>query len=194
MTQIWLVRHAQSKSQTGEDNDGRNPELSDLGRQQAQRLIEPLKVLEPDLVLLSPLQRAWQTYQLSQVNAPQIEFDSRLAESNWGIPDYYQPILPLQLPDIASSDRYHVLLTPVEERAVALMHDLVDHYEKRILLFGHWGIFFYLFQVFVGISVGRDSVRAKMDNTGISLFEVDDTGKRFIRFWNDRAHVRDLLE
>lgn len=29
--QIWLVRHAQSKSQTGEDGDVHNPELSNLG-------------------------------------------------------------------------------------------------------------------------------------------------------------------
>ena len=26
-----------------------------------------------------------------------------------------------------------------------------------------------------------------------SLLEVDETGHRFIRFWNDTSHVKDLL-
>ena len=43
MKPIWLVRHGQSKSQTGEDNDTVNPELSSRGEQQAKRLVEPLK-------------------------------------------------------------------------------------------------------------------------------------------------------
>ena len=194
MKHIWLVLHAQSKSQTGEDGDGRNPELSELGKRQAQRLIEPFQDLEPDSILISPLTRAWHTYQLSQVKAPHVEFDSRLAESNWGIPDCYQAILPLHLPDIANTDRHHALLQPVEERAVALINDLLKRVEESIMLFGHWGIFAHIFQVFVGIKQGRNSIIARMDNTGISLLEVNTNGRRSIRFWNDRAHVLDLLE
>ena len=34
---------------------------------------------------------------------------------------------------------------------------------------------------------------ASMDNTAISLFEIDDRGNRTIRYWNDRSHVMDLL-
>jgi broad specificity phosphatase PhoE len=194
MKQIWLVRHAQSKSQSGEDNDERNPELSDLGRQQAQRLIDPLKAIRLDRILLSPLKRAWQTYQLSQVNAPKVEFDSRIAESNWGIPNYYQGLLPLITPDIAQPDCHNALLRAVEDRVVELVSDLVDSDEESVMLFGHWGVFVHVFRVFVGIEPNEHPVWATMDNTGLSLLELDDENRRYIRFWNERAHVRDLLK
>ena len=53
MKRIWLVRHGQSQSQSGESTDPLNPDLSDLGGRQAKRLIEPLKDLNLDLILLS---------------------------------------------------------------------------------------------------------------------------------------------
>ena len=52
MKRIWLVRHGQSKSQTGEDNDTVKPELSSLGVQQAKRLVEPLKGIVYDVSLI----------------------------------------------------------------------------------------------------------------------------------------------
>ncbi len=67
MKKIWLVRHGQSLSQSTEDNDVVDPELSELGRQQARRLVKPLQNFELDLILISPLRRAWQTYQLSGI-------------------------------------------------------------------------------------------------------------------------------
>ena len=97
MKQNWLVGHAQSKSQSGEDNDERDPEFRDLGEQQAQCLIEPLKAIRIDRILSSPLKRAWQRYQLSQANVPEVAFDSRVAKSNRGISNYYQGILLLFL-------------------------------------------------------------------------------------------------
>lgn len=193
MKQIWLVRHAQSKSQIGEDEDGRDPELSKRGKRQARRLIAPLKHFKLDRILISPLKRAWQTYQLSQANAPVAEFDSRIAESDWGIPNYYQGILPLNLPDIAQADRHHALLIPAEKRVSDLVSDLLNASEQSILLFGHWGIFVHLFWVFSGMNSGKNMFQATMDNTGISLLEVDDDGNRYLRFWNERTHVSDLL-
>jgi broad specificity phosphatase PhoE len=43
---IWLVRHGQSQSQTGESHDHLNPLLSDLGIVQSGRLVKPL--CDPD--------------------------------------------------------------------------------------------------------------------------------------------------
>lgn len=188
MKQFWLVRHGESQSQTGEVEDGRNPGLSALGRRQAARLSEPLRDLAVDAILLSPLQRAWQTYQLARVSAPTVEFDSRLAESNWGRPDYYRPILPLSTPTIAAPDRHDAWLQPVEQRVTALMADLMQRPEERVLLFGHWGVFGALFRVFVGLAAGDDLRWATMDNTGISLLEQGDDQRRYLRFWNARPH------
>ena len=194
MKKIWLVRHGQSKSQSAEDDDVVNPELSNLGRQQATRLAKPLHRLDLDLILISPLRRAWQTFQLSGIQSRRCEFDSRLIESDWGIMGWYKDILPISTPDLAEPDHHDAWLEPVEERTANLMNDLLKRPIANMLLFGHWGIFNHIFTEFVGIDHFRNNVRAPMDNTAISLLELEDNQQRIIRYWNDRAHVADILQ
>ncbi len=196
MKRIYLVRHGQSRSQTGEDKDGVDPELSALGIQQARRLVEPLNNIEIDRILISPLRRARHTYQLSQADAPKAEFDSRVIESNWGISDYYEKLLPVATPDIAEPDRHDAWLKDVKERCEDLLKELLNCEEENILLFGHWGLFsafFLAFTQWTDIPNKQGRLVASMDNAAISLFEVDDRGNRTIRYWNDRSHVMDLL-
>jgi broad specificity phosphatase PhoE len=196
MKRIYLIRHGQSRSQTGEDKDGVDPELSVLGMQQARRLSDPLNNIKIDRILISPLRRAQHTYQLSQANARRAEFDSRVIESNWGIPGYYKKILPVVTPDIAEPDRHDAWLKDVKERCEELLSELLSCAEENILLFGHWGLFstfFLAFTQWTDISDRQVRLVASMDNAAISLFEVDDNSNRIIRYWNDRSHVMDLL-
>ena len=190
---IWLVRHGQSQSQTGESNDLLNPPLSDLGIVQAKRLVGPLCDLELDCILLSPLRRAWHTYQLSQARAERVEFDSRLIESDWGNLHRYAPILPVKTPDIAQLDQHDAWLLPVQDRALSIVQDLAKANWPSVLLFGHWGVFSRIFMAFTGLNVHSQTFTATMDNAAISLFEIDDEQNRFVRYWNERAHVMDLL-
>lgn len=191
--QIWLVRHGQSQAQTGESDDHLDPPLSDLGALQAERLVEPLRDLPLDCILISPLRRAWCTYQLSRVRAPHVEFDSRLIESDWGQADRYAPLLPVRTPDIALPDRHDAWLQPVQQRVVALVDELATDHWQRVLLFGHWGLFNHTFLAFTGLDVDSQVLQATMDNAAISMFEIDDEQRRFVRCWNDRTHVIDLL-
>ncbi len=194
MKKIWLVRHGQSQSQSAEDNDVVDPELSDLGRRQAGRLVKPLQNLELDLIIVSPLRRAWQTYQLSGLKSRRCEFDSRLIESDWGIAGWYQDILPVSTPDLAEPDRHNAWLESVEKRTAELVADLLKTPNKNILLFGHWGICNHIFAEFAGVDLTKISVRAPMDNTAISLLEFDSDQNHIVRYWNDRAHVADILQ
>lgn len=194
MKQIWLVRHAQSKSQTGEDSDDLNPELSDLGIRQAKRLINPLKELKIDCILISPLKRAWQTYELSKATAQRAEFDSRVIESDWDIPNYYRDILPVVTPNFAIPDRHNAWLIPVELRVKQLLNDLLSRDEKRFLLFGHWGIFSKFLPAFLGKDCDASSQYVPMDNAVISFLEGDRERSRNVRYWNHCAHVADLVE
>jgi len=193
MKKIWLVRHGQSQSQSFEDDDVVDPELSELGRRQAARLVKPLQHLELDLILISPLRRAWQTYQLSGVQSHRCEFDSRLIESDWGIAGWYQDILPVSTPDLADPDRHNAWLEPVEKRTAELVADLLKTPNDNILFFGHWGIFNHIFAEFAGVDLTKVSVKAPMDNTAISLLELDSDQNHIIRYWNDRVHVSDIL-
>lgn len=193
MKQIWLVRHGQSRSQSGEDPDVLNPELSELGREQAQRLARRLNSLRFDTIWVSPLKRAWQTYELAQPTAGHVEFDSRLIESDWGIDRYYESILPVSAPGSACADRHDAWLVAVAERSPSLVKSLLHAAEEKILLFGHWGIFNNLLLTFTGMDTCGVSVLAPMDNSAISLLQIDDRDRRVIGYWNDRAHVMDLL-
>ena len=193
MKQIWLVRHGQSRSQSAEDADVVDPELSELGRRQAERLVNPLHNLRSDLILISPLRRAWQTYQLSGIRNGYCKFDSRLIESDWGIDGWYKEILPVKTPGIAEPDDHNAWLEPVEKRVAKLLADLLKDASRKMVLFGHWGIFNHIFAAFTGIDRTKTSVSAPMDNTAISLLELDDDQNHIIRYWNDRAHVIDIL-
>ena len=187
MKMIYLVRHGKSKAQAGEDPDCLNPELSDLGREQSKRLATRLQGIEVDAILLSPLRRAWQTYELSEVDASRIEFDSRLIEDNTG----YERILPVELPDIARPDRHDAWLTPPGERSASLMDDLLRNPGENFLLFGHCGIFTRLFHAFAGHSDTLYFMHT--DNAAVNRIDIDDVNDRVVRFWNDRTHVLDLL-
>ena len=192
MKHIWLIRHAESKSQVGDTDEHINPELSDQGRQQAHQLTKRLIGLHPDCTLISPLRRAWQTYGISGTKSTQVEFDSRLIESNWGNLQVYKEIMPVDTPDIAEPDLHDAWLISDSARISRLLIDLLQRDVENILLFGHWGTFNHLLLSFLGINVTNNSLRATMDNASISLLEVDDNQNRYLRYWNDRSHILDL--
>jgi 2,3-bisphosphoglycerate-dependent phosphoglycerate mutase len=60
-TRLYLVRHAQSQGNTGEDLASGDADLTDVGREQARRLGERLKTQKISRVYASPLRRTQQT-------------------------------------------------------------------------------------------------------------------------------------
>ena len=195
MKKIWLIRHGQSVAQTPENDDDVNPPLTELGKTQAKRLVEPMKKIKCDRILISPLTRAWQTFQLSQAKADSIEFDTRVLESEWGIPNFYKNIISLKLPDIAEPDSHNAWLESVDDRTNKLLDNLIMvRPEEKIMIFAHWAVSARILQSFIGLDTTKKMVNAPMDNVAISLLEVDDELNKTIRYWNDRAHVIDLLQ
>ena len=194
MKKIWLVRHGQSQAQSGEDSGNLDSALSDLGKEQAKRLIKPLKDIKFDCILLSPLKRAWQTYELSQAKADIVQFDSRLRETRWeGRPP--TPPDRIVLPNIAKPDQHSdAWLKSGEECSMELLSCLLEKSENNVLLFGHNMSFANFFRVFFNINFGKQSVIALMNNAAISLLEIHDTRGPTILYWNDRSHVIDILD
>ena len=86
MTKIYLVRHGQSQANLDRVFAGRyNPELSDLGRAQAQKVGDYLKDKGIEKIYASPLKRAFNTaVPLSTgLNIPIIPYDG-IVEINGG--------------------------------------------------------------------------------------------------------------
>ncbi len=194
MKKIWLVRHAESQSQAGETDDSVNPELSDRGKGQARHLRFYFTDMKIDLTLISPLVRAWQTFALSGIQTQRAEFDSRLIESDWGNEETYRARLPIPTPDIARPDRHEAWLLSDDDRISGLVADLFAWEEENILCMGHWGSLHHLLLSFIGTTSSDDLFRATVDNASVSLLGIDDHGVRCLRYWNERSHVRDLLD
>ncbi|MCK5805549.1 MAG: histidine phosphatase family protein [Lentisphaeria bacterium] len=188
-TRIWLVRHGESQAQTKESDDQVNPELTEKGRTQAMALRKPLADLHPDLILVSPLQRAVATFALSGVKAPCMRFDSRAAEGNWGIPTFYDGILPVVTPrELAEADVHDAWQTPSEIRAKDLLDDVRKGDAERVLVFGHYGIFARIFMAFCEMDTADHSLLAMMGNTAISCLEYSKDDRRRVWFWNVHPH------
>jgi 2,3-bisphosphoglycerate-dependent phosphoglycerate mutase len=74
VTEIWLVRHGDSYQDMSEVVD---PPLSAVGREQARRLAERVRRLQPAAVYSSPYRRALQT---AQAITDDVHVDARLVE------------------------------------------------------------------------------------------------------------------
>ena len=192
MKQIWLVRHGQSRAQAQEVDDHVDSQLSDLGRRQARRLVEPLGAVRFDRVLVSPLRRAVGTFELCGAKAGQVECDSRVIETDWR-PGYYENHRPAPTPSFAAADRHDAWLTPADERIGAVVDELIDGSGECMLIVAHWGIFSRLFAYFYGFPDMAGSFRMEMANAAISVLQQNDKGGRSVLYWNERGHVLDLL-
>ena len=88
-TRLYLIRHAQSQGNTGEDLTTGDPELTDVGWEQARRLGERLARQRIDLIFTSPLRRAIQTAEaIAAVNGLDVRVEPELREVELGRADY----------------------------------------------------------------------------------------------------------
>jgi broad specificity phosphatase PhoE len=193
MKYLWFLRHGHSRSQASETSDLCDPELSDFGVQQAEKLREVLGREVFDLIVCSPLRRTRRTLQVSGARAPVMEFDSRAIECVWAIPRFYEGLLPYDTPDLAAPDRHDAWLEDTETRVRALLGDLLNRREVRVLLVGHWGLFDALVKIFMNLDPRERLPELCTYNASLSHLEVDDYGVRRVRYWNEHAHVRDMI-
>ena len=188
MKQIWLIRHGQSMSQIDNTVSGLNPPLSPLGEEQARALAPRVKDLSPDLIFVSPLQRACHTYQLSQIRGKRIMFNKCAMESNWGREEVYAELDFTALAGIAELDQSDNHLRDTEVRAELLIEQIAASPDETIVIFAHWGIYSQLFKSFFDIT-GDIETRAIHQNTAVSKLIITDEGIRQLEYWNDHAHV-----
>src|SRR2546422_1462300 len=114
-TRLYLVRHAQSQGNTGEDLTTGDPDLTETGREQARRLGERLGRQKLAAIYASPLRRTQETAMfIADAAGLEVQPKADLREISLGQADY----------DIR-------LLTPEEQAKVA----------ERIVADGTWDAF-----------------------------------------------------
>src|SRR3990172_7742568 len=94
-SRLYLVRHAQSQGNTGEDLTTGDPDLTDVGCEQARRLGERLKSQRVDRIYASPLRRTQQTASaIAQASGLHVLTKDDLREVVLGQADYDIRLLP----------------------------------------------------------------------------------------------------
>ena len=188
---ITLIRHGESRSQADPEVDGLNPDLSHKGEQQATALRARVKDLAPDVVIVSPLIRAFRTFKLSGLQSSVVNFDPKLVESDWGNVDRYRDVEFGYLDDSGTLNCEGWHLRPVKERVRSLLDSIEASGLRSFVLFGHWGVFSEFLGCF--LETGVEPARmALMENTALSSLEIGEDGKRRLLQWNESYHLRSL--
>lgn len=195
--QLLLVRHALPlRSEPGQGSD---PDLSEAGVEQAQRLPKALDRFPVTRLVSSPQRRAVQTAQpVADALGLPVEVDERLAEYDRDM-EHYIPIeqiaaeFPEELARLASGH----LPTSVDEPAFlarinAGIQDLVangDH-EDTVVVFSHGGVINALLH---GILRTDKILSFHVDYAGITRLLASRDAKMSVASVNGTEHVWDLL-
>jgi probable phosphoglycerate mutase len=94
-TRLYLIRHAQSQGNTGEDLTTGDPDLTEVGQQQAKRLGQRMKSQKLDVVYASPLRRTQETaFAIADVAGLDVRPRHDLVEVTMGRADLDIRLLP----------------------------------------------------------------------------------------------------
>ena len=179
---IWGIRHGENNRQVGLQAGIDDCDLSENGFRQADTLRERLKGLDPEVIFVSTMRRAQQTFIRAGVTAPRMEADSRTVELGHLHPDIagiHDPLSPL-----LARDRHDAAMTPDEgHRVAAFLEDLLACPERKIMVFSHGAFLSRLLIRFLG-APEPDWTALELANTGMVKMAVTASGERKCLLWN----------
>lgn len=196
-TRLYLVRHAQSQGNTGEDLTTGDPDLTDVGREQARRIAERLGSQRIDVVYASPLRRTQETASaIADAAGLDVLPNADLREVVMGQADYDIRLLPadeqVRIADRILSEGTWDAFPGSEgsafarERAQAAMDEIIAaHPGQRVVVVSHAGFI----QTYVSLVLGlqRDFVFYPFNASITSIRAKGD--RRVIWRLNDVAHM-----
>lgn len=195
--QLLLVRHALPlRSEPGE---GADPELSDVGLQQAMRLLKAFNRHSIARVLSSPQRRAQQTAQpVADALGLELQIDDRLAEYDRDVA-HYVPIEQIreEFPDEWERLARGHLPSGVDEdafvaRVFAAIDDVVaraDH-DDTVALFSHGGVINVILHRILGT---EKLLLFPIDYASVTRLRYSRRGEFTVAEVNGTEHVWDLL-
>jgi probable phosphoglycerate mutase len=199
-THLYLVRHAQSHGNTGEDLTTGDPDITEVGREQARRLGERLKSQRIDRIYASPLRRTEQTATaIADASGLEVLPKADLTEVVLGQADYDIRLLPEKERDSVAR---RIMIegtwdafpgsegsSAARKRVRSVIHEIVDsHPGERLVLVSHAGFI----QTFVSLALGldRDFVFYPFNASVTSVRAKD--GRFVLWRLNDIAHLDGL--
>lgn len=207
MTRLILIRHGETEwNAAGRFQGWADIPLSGLGLAQARALGRRFArgELQADLVVASPLQRAIQTAQpvAEAVGAP-FFVDERFKEINYGKWDgltfrelkttYGEEFLAFIREPHKNPFPGDGCLQNVLDRVTEGLADLLcpENAGKNLVVVSHAGIVRLSIFSLLGWNPGLFNSLG-LDNTGVSVVELWDNGRRVLRTLNDHSHLAEV--
>jgi len=191
---ITMIRHGQPMHVETKDGTPANPDLSPLGREQAEAVAEWLQTERFHRIYASPLKRAYQTAMpLSKQLGLEIESRDYLKEIDHSQDNY----VPLETLKIIDYDRwykmmqgdfgYEVSFQDFSKVVAAGMKELVsENRGKHIAIFCHAGVI----NAFASYIIGFEpKLFFAPEYTGISRFAIASSGEKSVLTLNEAIHL-----
>lgn len=195
--QLLLIRHAlPRRTEVGEGSD---PELNELGWEQARRLPQALARFPVSRLISSPQRRAFQTAEpVAAACAMPIEVDERLAEYDRGL-SHYVPIEQVRAERPADWDRMAAGQLPASVdaeafsgRVRAALDDIVETAAPRdtVAVFSHGGVINVILHEVLGTA---RTLSFPIDYASLTQLRYSREGRTTVASVNVVEHVWDLL-
>ncbi|MDT5163225.1 MAG: hypothetical protein QOC88_119 [Mycobacterium sp.] len=199
--QLLLVRHALPlRSEPGPALQGRaDPDLSDEGRAQVERLPDALSRFPITRVVSSPQRRAVQTAEpVAAVRGLDIEIDDRFAEYDRELP-FYIPIEQIRaenpqewarmasgrLPSAVDEDAFRARVQAAVDNVAA-----TTEHEDTVAVFSHGGVINVVLHEILGT---RRILSFPIDYVSVTRLLFSRSGQASVVTVNATEHVWDLL-
>jgi len=199
---LYIVRHGRPLRQiVGDDQEGADPDLSDLGVKQAKRTAEFLQHEGIDHIVSSTMLRAVQTAQpLVDVLGLEPELMGDLKESDHRSKAYV-PAEEMSPDDPETAHYFHGNLHETifsdgydafEDRVRSSFEHIIDmNRSKKVAVFCHGMVTTVFLKTLLGID---DVFSLSIDYCGVTRVQASSGGVRTVRSVNETQHVRDLIE
>jgi uncharacterized phosphatase len=186
LTTICIIRHGETDWNSSGKLQGREDiELNNLGREQAIQIAQYFKIDPWDVIVSSPLKRAYETAQIigTQLSIPGIHIIEEIIERNYGsasglLPEERRAHFPEGIPD--QEDFEHM-----RQRAMAGLTKIANEFKgKRIIVVSHGGL---TNSVLYSLSDGEfGSFKTRLKNGSISKIILQNNSWK-VEFYNKTA-------
>jgi len=180
MSKIFLVRHGQdTDNAAGILNGRRDTELTELGREQAEKVAEKLRDNDVQIIYASPLKRAYETAWIiaTELEIDEVVADEHLIEREFGIltgkpisdiPKYTDKILPTDrvnyFLEVEGAEDFPALLL----RGKKILDEIRQrHPDKNVLIVTHGDIGKMIRAAYHGWTWEDGLKTPYFDNTGV---------------------------
>ncbi len=199
---LYIIRHGRPVRQTVGDDEGADPELSEIGHRQAAATAEFLRDHDIHHVVSSTMRRAFQTaVPTAEMLGAEVEQLEDLIESDHRS-NTYVPLEEMSADDPDTAHYFdldnledHIFsdgIDAFQERVVrGFEHVIATNRGKRVAVFCHGMVTTVYLKSIVGID---DVLSMRPDYCGLTQVQASSTGVRTIRSFNETHHVRNLIE